>query len=1840
MTLLDLFANPVAAFLADLIVKATLLLLLAAGLAAMLRKSSAAVRHRVWSLTFASLLLLPALSYVMPELQLPILPAEMVQPPAAEVAVEEVPEAKEPAPTPPLPQPEQLLAEQSTETVAPFDEGMTNQVLPWELDPTSAPPLETPLSAADDAEETETVADVSSDEPAEPVAAGPTEKNTGSLWLWIWGGGLSLFLLPVLAGLLQNRILNGLSEHVADSTITELLDALRARLSIGRRVRLIESAHSRIPLTWGLFRPVILLPENWRTWSTERKRLVLLHELAHVKRRDVAFQLLARTVCAVYWFHPLSWFALKRLKNESELACDDCVLLTGESPQQYASELVDIARSVRRAIYPAAVAMAQSSSLEQRIRALLDRARSRLPLGGRLAVLLFTLSFLTVAGIAAVRPVASEGAAEPVSRSTDEIPDESEVAETSDVLSTGDEKSEKTVEDDEKHNQGADELQYFHGKVIDPDGKPVAGASVKYLYSFVEYPAEKKWISRHGNLVTWPAVQLRVFDETTTDVNGSYQLSRDWSSFKREREQRGTGGDVYSSMLVASANGDGEKMMTGWIRDSSIPNGLNYGNPDTTIPLKPARSGAIRGQLIDLEGRPVAGARVTVPLAVSAQPEAVDRWIADIQRLTEKGVLSGDPNGSKLGIPFTPEENSARFPADQGLVTGKMIGVKPVVTDHQGRFEIPSPGDDCLVVLRIESEGNAAVIANVVTREIGHIEARRPEFHGGTKYHSRTPHDYHGLNSTIVVPPSQTIEGVIRDADTREPIPGIMVSVNRGESVSETDAEGRYRIDDVAAGAAKSMELYPRMSLPYFGREFIKVPAGNGTDSIELDFELKAGVWIEGQVVNQATSEGEPEFSLYYTPYLDNSHAREYPTFDSSILGGKMDKLRFWTDEEGNFRQLAIPGRGVVAAVYRGIGTFRKGIGAESIEGIGRMNINRRITYDLVPPGFYDSIAAVDIAADAKNTTVELKVDPGGTMTLIVQDQNSQPLEEFKVSGFSPNSIGSPRNDVQILKRALQFEPAHVKIQGLASEERRPVLLLNEEKRIGLVFEVDAANESGSEKTVKLLPLARVIGRLVDGNGNPVEAAVVRFDLKKTDLGLGISLEETFTDSDGKLDFPELLTGGTYSMVWLSDAFGVGSLGEIAPQPGETIDLGEIDITSADRPEPKRKPAKAGQFSVISPFQTQPGENRPEEKICAGQVFDEHDQPVAEADIAVIAWKDEPQRGGDYTPRGTILAEGTADEAGRYKFEMGGVSGQTHRYAHVIARKQGSAIAWKELNLNVPKTDSTLTLSPEQPLSGRLIDIDGKPAGGVNLRVRSVSKTDSNMSRKSGVGYRGIELPAAWIPEITTDSQGRFSIHGVPEGFGVWLGVEGSERFAPQQIALNTGIPEQRGERDGTYRPLVKNAAPGEEIVLALAPAQVFEGVVTYADTGEPAPHARLTIWASQQSPYGSMVSVAGQADAEGRYRITPKPGIRFGVNAYPPEGVPYLARRTSRDKEIHWKAGDRVRTVDVELPRGVLVKGRVVEQGTGQPVAGASIQYIPESVNNDNTSDEILTGWQDMQLTEKDGRFEMAVLPGPGRLLAHGPDWKYVLQEISSRELSRNQIGGRRNYAHAIEKINPETGSEPLDITLELQPGETVSGRVVDEQNHPIEKAVMITRLAIYPTNTTWRGSDLFQARDGRFELNCLADGEDYPVHFLDAERKLGATAVLSTRDRNPTVVLKPCGQARMRLVDSDGKPVAGHYPNIDIVVTPGVYKYNNESFQVGKLAADSDFISNVDRTNYPDMPKSDKEGELLLPVLIPGATYQITDLNNQVFKVTETFQVQAGESLDLGDVLVERPE
>jgi TonB family protein len=156
-------------------------------------------------------------------------------------------------------------------------------------------------------------------------------------------------------------------------------------LGMSSNVRILETRHPALLVTWGLFRPVILLPRGASSWGEERMRLVIAHELAHLARRDWLVQLVAECLRAIYWFNPLFWLACSRLREESEHAADDRVLGLGIGNTSYASHLVDLARSfsVHGRTWLPAPSMARPSTLERRVVAMLNARLNRQPMSPR-----------------------------------------------------------------------------------------------------------------------------------------------------------------------------------------------------------------------------------------------------------------------------------------------------------------------------------------------------------------------------------------------------------------------------------------------------------------------------------------------------------------------------------------------------------------------------------------------------------------------------------------------------------------------------------------------------------------------------------------------------------------------------------------------------------------------------------------------------------------------------------------------------------------------------------------------------------------------------------------------------------------------------------------------------------------------------------------------------------------------------------------------------------------------------------------------------------------------------------------------------------------------------------------------------------------------------------------------------------------------------------------------------------------------------------------------------------------------------------------------------------------
>jgi beta-lactamase regulating signal transducer with metallopeptidase domain len=213
-------------------------------------------------------------------------------------------------------------------------------------------------------------------EAAEPLV------GRGVSWLAMLPGlyafGVLLILSRMVVGRITVRRLANRATTLVDPAWTHLLVECRAHMGVWRPVRLLRSLDSTMPMAFGTWRPTILMPSVADTWSSDRRRAVLLHELAHVARRDCLTQMIAAVTCALYWPHPGVWWVARRLRGERELACDDRVLAVGTRARDYAGHLLDLAYTLGGSRAPAlTVSMARRGEIEGRMLAALDAARNR-----------------------------------------------------------------------------------------------------------------------------------------------------------------------------------------------------------------------------------------------------------------------------------------------------------------------------------------------------------------------------------------------------------------------------------------------------------------------------------------------------------------------------------------------------------------------------------------------------------------------------------------------------------------------------------------------------------------------------------------------------------------------------------------------------------------------------------------------------------------------------------------------------------------------------------------------------------------------------------------------------------------------------------------------------------------------------------------------------------------------------------------------------------------------------------------------------------------------------------------------------------------------------------------------------------------------------------------------------------------------------------------------------------------------------------------------------------------------------------------------------------------------
>jgi beta-lactamase regulating signal transducer with metallopeptidase domain len=344
--------------LIDAAAKATVLLGAAALTTLALRRASAAARHLVWTIALLAALALPALTLALPRWQVPLVTLTTVAPAVA--------------------------------TAAPVDEASGTMAERLQRKGADRRPAATSVSIGG------------------PVEGAISNVSWPAVVLFAWLAGAMLILGRLAVGIIAVQVMSRRTERVVDGPWLPLAKELATNLGV-TRITFRRSASATMPMAWGVINPSVVMPAEADAWPQDRLRIVLLHELAHVKRRDCLTHMLAHMTCALYWINPLAWMAAKRVRAERERACDDLVLAAGTRGSDYADQLLEIARVMSSGRFPgvvagASLAMAHRSQLEGRLMAILDPTVPRSGVSRLRTTAAATLAMAALVPLASMQP--------------------------------------------------------------------------------------------------------------------------------------------------------------------------------------------------------------------------------------------------------------------------------------------------------------------------------------------------------------------------------------------------------------------------------------------------------------------------------------------------------------------------------------------------------------------------------------------------------------------------------------------------------------------------------------------------------------------------------------------------------------------------------------------------------------------------------------------------------------------------------------------------------------------------------------------------------------------------------------------------------------------------------------------------------------------------------------------------------------------------------------------------------------------------------------------------------------------------------------------------------------------------------------------------------------------------------------------------------------------------------------------------------------------------------------------------------------------------------------------
>ncbi|AMV37673.1 M56 family metallopeptidase [Planctomyces sp. SH-PL62] len=654
----------------------------------------------------------------------------------------------------------------------------------------------------------------------------------------------------------------------------------------------------------------------------------------------------------------------------------------------------------------------------------------------------------------------------------------------------------------------------LRGRVVDRSGKPVARASVL------------AWSTRQG-ATGGPVDEQR---RATTDAEGRYELDA-------------FGGPPFDpkarTPIVALAEGFGPGA-------AGADGMVKLGEPGPPID----------GRVVDSEGHPVPGAKI---------------------RLRDVFFL----RSGKTADPAQPWSTSDRWSTN-----GLLPSPHEVETDADGRFRFTGLGRDSLAILAISGPDAALRHALVLTRAMDRTRLPNLYQFQDLRFGILDFTEIQGAACTIAVDPSRAVEGIVRDAADGSPISGAFVTATADwdwprpvgdRDGAWTDAEGRYRLLGLPTTGDEQRVLfvYPAADQPYFVSTHLQVPAAPVDGPTRLDVALKRGVWIEGQVVDQA--DGQPVAArLDYVPAADNPRATDCLAANPGAIGYgyRLHGDRFRTDAQGHFRVLGVPGRGVVlvkADDFR----YRTRIGAETLERLA--DSDHLATYVRIPPGSFHSLKGVDAADGPSASAGAIAVVRGASVALKFVDEDGSPVPAQQLQNRVPTDLGGgflpPRAEARIL--------------GLDPGETRVVIVQNFDRNLGVIVTVSGDTPPDTPaRTVLLAPIVPLTGRLVHADGKPARGQIsVQIDPGNQPFARPMDITWSELDSQGRFKcftyrgagcrlFAMNLThedgrgGKGFGWIKVPGGFqGFDLVRDLNVEAGEPVDLGTFDVDSGKRIE-------------------------------------------------------------------------------------------------------------------------------------------------------------------------------------------------------------------------------------------------------------------------------------------------------------------------------------------------------------------------------------------------------------------------------------------------------------------------------------------------------------------------------------------------------------------------------------------------------------------------------------------------------------------------------------------------